>query len=71
MARTPAEILDDLGKWIAEDSPHGAALRIEVGTAVHRTAAYSATLQRATEMQSVSQELQTPELWKKNGRRAN
>ena len=68
MKRTPAEILADLGKWITEDSPHAAALRVEVATAVHRSAVHSLTSQRATQMQSVAGELQDEKLWKGKGK---
>jgi uncharacterized coiled-coil protein SlyX len=70
MVRTQEQILADLGKLIAEDSPHGAALRVEVATAVHRMAAHQPTAWEATHMQKVSAELLGLHPWKRNGKKA-
>lgn len=70
MARTPDQILADLGKLIAEDSLHGAELRVEIGNAVHRSAVYSLTAARATRMQEIARELYDANLWR-NGKGKN
>lgn len=63
--RASEQVLSDLAAFIREDSPHGAALRVEIGNAVHRMAVHQPTAQQATHMQSVSRELHDSTLWKR------
>jgi hypothetical protein len=63
--RAPEQVLADLAAFIREDSPHGAALRVEVANAVHRMAVNQQTAAQATHMQALSRELHDLELWKR------